>query len=314
VFVGFGSYSDIGNYHGWLFAFDAATLTQRAVWNASPNAEGSAIWQGGGAPAFDGAGNIYLETADGHNPDGVVDFGDSFVKLQLAGNAFTVLDWFRPYNADCLDTKDLDLGSGAPTLLPDDQGNGVHPHLAFATSKEGRVYLLDRDNLGKFNAGADTQVPDWKLLNSVTCEKTDGSTSPASANNTLRIYSSGTYWNGHLYVATANGNMHSFQIQNATLAEVGHTATDFDTRSPIGVVSASGNTNGILWAAERNSTGHGILHAWDALNVTNELWNSDMNGARDGLANAQVFTTPVAINGNVYVANSKNVTAFGLLK
>ena len=149
VYVAFGSFSDIEPYHGWLFAYHAQTLRQLDVFITSPTGEGASLWQGAAAPAADSLGNIYLTTADGtfDANNGGPNYGDTLLKLKLANGSFTILDWFTPFNQNCLNTDDLDLGAGGPTLLPD----GMFTHqLLIVPSKEGRVYVVDRNSMGHY--------------------------------------------------------------------------------------------------------------------------------------------------------------------
>jgi uncharacterized protein (TIGR03437 family) len=55
------------------------------------------------------------------------------------------------------------------------------------------------------------------------------------------------------------------------------------------------------------------LHAYDASNVANELYNSQMKGSRDSLASFVRFTVPAVVNGKVYVGTANSVAVFGLL-
>src|SRR5262249_30828211 len=158
IYVPFASFSDQNGsdgltfYHGWVFAFDAASMKQIGIWNGAPDGEGTSIWMGGAAPAVDTDGSLLVETADGDSFNaqlGGNNYGDSFVKLGFANGKLTALDFFTPYNQDCLDQDDLDLGGGGPMIIPDTIP-GAHPNLLVGGSKEGRLYMLDRHNLGGY--------------------------------------------------------------------------------------------------------------------------------------------------------------------
>jgi outer membrane protein assembly factor BamB len=320
VYVTWGSFGDHEPFHGWIMAFDATTLQQRAVYAFNANGHHGGVWMGGGAPAVDASGDIYLFVADGtfDANNGGPNYGESAVRMKIDGNSFDIVDYFTPYNQNCFEDFDLDLGSGAPTILPDNQGTAAHPHLLVGGSKEGRLYLLDRDNLGKFNAGGNTQIPSSYLINNAPCEAGNFG---ASDNTTKRIYSQPAYWNGRVYVATANGNLKSFSIAGGTLALSAESGNTFADRSPVATVSASGNTNGIVWGLEYvcasegggACSGEGLLHAYDATTL-NEIWNSDMNGAQDALGSGMTFLVPIIINGKVYAAHQSGIAVFGLLK
>src|SRR5262249_27179987 len=146
VYIGFGSHADADPYHGWLFAYDPATLQKKAVLNLSPDAGEAAIWQSGVGPAADSDGFIYLSTGNGEFtvPSGKKSYGNSVVKLSPD---LRVVDFFTPCNQCHMAVSDSDLGSGGVLVVPDQPG--PFPRLALACGKEGTIYVLDRDDLGK---------------------------------------------------------------------------------------------------------------------------------------------------------------------
>jgi len=326
IVVAWGSFSDWGVYHGWLMAFDPATLKLMAVFNPTPQFQsydsasgpsdyggGGAFWQGGAAPATDGAGNIYIDAADGSfNADkGGSNYGDSLLKLRLNGNSFQVVDWFTPSNVDCIDLNDLELGSGGVAVLPTDFTNGRK--LAATYSKEGRLFLVDTDGLGKFNSGAD-QIPQEFMIGEDTCsDSTSGDVAEGPDWN--RLYGTPSYWNGNLYAAPSSLQLRQYRFANGLLnpTPVATSPSAYGLRGANTVVSAQGNQNGILWAYEKSATGQGILHAYDANSVSKELWNSNMNAGRDALGTGIGFATPVVAEGRVIVAHDTRVGVFGLL-
>ncbi|MBZ5649154.1 MAG: pyrrolo-quinoline quinone [Acidobacteriia bacterium] len=311
VYIAFASFSDTEPYHGWIFAYDAATLAQLAVLNLSPNSEGAGLWQAGAAPTVDAEGNLYVQTGDGHNFNiiGGPDWGDTILKLKLNSGSFSVVDWFMPYNQDCIDQDDLDLGSGGPMLLPDQAG--PHPHLMVSGSKEGRIYLIDRDNLGNFNLGSNSQIPQEILINPAPCGQLD-------VNNTLRIYGTASYWNGFVYIGSVGSNLRAFQLANGQLTQTSISGTIFQGngqqgRGPIPVVSANGTTAGIVWTVEYTLSNTVTLHAYDATNLANELYNTQQNAARDALGRGAVFAVPTVIDGRVYVVAVDQLSVYGPL-
>src|SRR6185369_697528 len=135
----------------------AQTLQPQGVFNTTPNGGLGGIWQGGGAPAADGASNIFFISGNGvFNTS--TNFGDSFIHLAASGTNLLLTDYFTPFNQQNLADTDADLGSGAAMVLPDEAGSLAHPHLLVGAGKEGKIYLLDRDNLGHFNAANDNQT------------------------------------------------------------------------------------------------------------------------------------------------------------
>ncbi len=313
VYVAFGSFSDVEPYHGWIFAYDAQTLQLLGSFLTTPATEGGAIWAGGAAPAADGLGDIYVFTADGEFTANIggSEYGDTLLRLTLSQGSFIVKDWFTPYNQACLNSDDLDLGAAGPALLPD----GISPKKLLAGgSKEGRLYLVDRDNMGHFVASGDTQILSSVLVNPIACDLANPQFTSPQAANTLRMYGSVGYFNGNVYVGTANGNLKSYQVQNDKLVLGTQTTTTFMSRGPIPIVTANGTSDAIVWIAERRTdSGQAILHAYTANDLSDELYNSNQMGSRDALGKGTVFTVPLVINGRAYVAAQNQVSIFGLL-
>lgn len=327
VLVAWGSFSDWGKYHGWLMAFDAGTLQLKAVFNPTPQHQaddaaqgpadhggGGAIWQGGAAPSVDANGNIFLNTADGSfNADqGGNNYGDTLLKLQLSGGNFQIVDWFTPFNQACIDLADLELGSGGVMLLPSDAGGGK---LAVAISKEGRLFMVNRDTLGHYQAGPnDMQIVQEFMVGEHSC--TSETADAAEGPGWNRFYGNAAYWNGSLYAQTSNLSLKQYQLQNGTFnpTPVAESPSASGVRGGNIVISANGNQNGIVWAYEKSSTGQGILHAYDAMMVSHELWNSNMNAGRDQMVTGIGFGTPVVVGGRVIATSDSTVSIYGELQ
>lgn len=328
IVIAWGSFSDWGVYHGWLMAFDPATLKMLAVFNPTPDFQsvdsangpsdyggGGAFWQGGAAPAVDANGNIFINAADGSfNADqGGNNYGDTMLKLSLTANGFQVVDWFTPSDAACIDLHDLELGSAGVVLLPTDFTNGSK--LAVSYSKEGRLFVVNTDTMGHYNAGGDNEIPQEFMIGEDTCS--DAITGDvAEGPDWNRLYGNPSYWNGNLYTAASNLQLKQYQFQNGLLnpTPTATSPTSYGLRGANTVVSANGTQNGIVWAYEKSAAGRGILHAYDATNVSKELWNSGMNSARDELGQGIGFAVPVVAEGRVIVAYDKSVGIFGLLQ
>src|SRR5581483_9011984 len=161
VVITWAGYCDNQPTHGWVIAYNARTLKQTAVWNASPNAGLAGIWQSGGAPAVDDLGFGYLVTGNGEfDADrGGPDFGDSILKIGGPGSGIlTVHDYFTPFNQSGMNAMDDDLGAGGVVLLPNQAAGSPHRHLLVHAGKEGTIYLVDRDNMGKYNSANNDQI------------------------------------------------------------------------------------------------------------------------------------------------------------
>lgn len=325
VLVTWGSFSDWGVYHGWLMAFDAATLQLRAVFNPTPQFQandnasgpadhggGGAFWQGGAAPSIDTAGNIYLVTADGSfNADqGGKNYGDTVLKLKLNGDHFDIVDWFTPSNQACINMADLEIGSGGVSLLPASVGGGSK--LAAVINKEGRFFLLNTDTMGQYNASTNQVLQEFMIGEHSCTSEVAGA---AEGDGWNRLYGNVSYWNGNLYAQASSLPLKQYQFQGNSLVPtpVAQSPTASGLRGANTVVSANGNQNGIVWAYEKSSNGLAILHAYDGTMVSNELWNSTMDPGRDNMGTGAGFMTPIVMDGRVIVTYDFSVAVYGPL-
>jgi hypothetical protein len=322
VYVAWGSFSDWPPYHGWLMAYDPNRLQQLGVFNTAtqyvavdPGADhggGAAIWQAGAAISVDGDGSLYAVAADGtFNADsGGPDYGDTVLKMRFADGKFQVVDWFTPHNQACINAADVEIGSGGVALLPTTGGK----RLAAVISKEGRLFLLDRDNLGHYNPSGDSQIPQSILIGAQQC--TDGISSDLTEGPSWnRLYGNASFWNGNLYLAMSNGHARQYAFSNGSLnpAPAGESSSSYGQRGGNTVVSANGPQDGIVWAYEKSASGAGILHAYDATNISHELWNTTMNTARDGMSTGTGFATPVVADGKILAVYDRVLAVYGLL-
>ncbi len=326
VLIGWGSFSDWGVYRGWLMAYDVKTLEQTAVYSPSTQYQaqdsgggpadhggGASIWQAGASPAVDSAGNIYVVAGDGSfNADsGGKNHGDSVLRMTLSNGALQVADYFTPSNHDCINKADLEIGSGGLALLPTETTGSPR---AVAISKEGRVYLLDPGRLGGLT-GDDSQIPQVFLAGNRTC--TDGiGGGHAEGTDWQRLYGNVSYWNGNIYLAPANSNLRQYAFTGSTLSTTpaSTSTTQFWLRGANTVISANGNSNGIVWAYSKNRQGVVELHAYDATNLAHELWSNYMKAGRDAIGAGTPFGVPVVANGKVIVAGRNEIAVYGLLQ
>jgi len=300
VYVTWASSCDVGPYFGWVMAYDAHTLAQTAVLNVSPVAGESGIWQSDAGPAADSDGNVYLITGNGKftAASGGHDFGDSVLKLALTAKGLEVRDYFTPSDEAKLNATDGDFGSGGPLLLPDQPG--PHPHLVLAAGKAAKIYALDRDNLGKFHKGGDT--------NAVQVVKAGAQSFGAPA-----------YWNGHVYYFLSGDVLRDYALQNGRLSAqpIATGPTKFVDSGATPTVSADGAKNGIVWVlsskAWNGADQNAMLFAYDATNITREIYNSDQNPTRDRAGMALRFAIPTVANGRVYIGTKRRLDVYGLL-
>jgi len=293
VYVAFASHGDKGLYHGWLLGYDASTLQQVSAFATTPNGLQGGIWMSGGAPMIDDEGNVFVVAGNG-SFDAQSDYGDSLLKLGSAGtSSFGVIDFFTPFDQEALDALDIDFGSSGVIALPDQ--NTTPEHLAFTGSKEGTLYVIDRDNMGGFHAGDDSQI-----VQSIIGQTTHLLSTPA-------------YFNGMVYVAGLSDNLKAFSFKNGqfSVLPVSQSSMMFQGGATP-VVSADGTQNGIVWAIENAKSA--VLCAFDATDLGNELYNSSTRKIRDATTTYVKFTVPTVANGRVFVGSKNRLTVFGLLR
>jgi uncharacterized protein (TIGR03437 family) len=292
VYTAWSSHCDIGVYHGWLIGYDARTLRRVTVYNNTPNGNEGSFWAGGAAPAADSAGNIFLAAGNGtfDVPIGGADLGESFIKLSSAGG-LAVADYFTPFNFQELNDGDVDVGSSGVALLGDEAGSSAHPHLMVGAGKEGRLYVLDRDHPGKWQAGSDSQAV-------------------ASVPGIIGgLFGNPAYLGNIIYTCAIGDSLKAFAISNATLtaSAISQSQAAFGYPGCVPTISANGVSDSIVWLLE----GSGTLHAYDASNLGRELYNTNQNGSRDALGDTVKFSVPTVANGKVYAGTQASLAVYG---
>ncbi len=307
VYFGYSSHGDYGPWHGWLFAYNATTLQQTAVLCTSPNGIGAGVWAAGaGMPIDEDApgGRMFFDTGNGDNTtyppfDGNTEFGESIVDLNLANGGLTPTDAFTAFNAVTLTANDKDLGSGGILMVPDQQG--AHPHVLVQAGKEGRIVVLDRDNLGGYAPGGTSNT---NALQDIMGELGGCWCTPA-------------YWNSKIYIWPRNDTAKVFDLDNGVITtQPSSEATITSAKpSPSFSVSSNGDQEGIAWAVRSdqfNTHGPLVLYAWDANDLTKTIYESDTNANRDAGGPAARYSIPMVTNGKVYVAANGEVDVYGL--
>ena len=311
IYTAWTSHCDSRPYTGWVMGFSESTLQQTQVLNLTPNGSDGAIWMSGDGLAADTSGNIYLLDANGSFKDTFNafgfpsdgDYGNGILKLSTTG-VLGVADFFEIYNSDIESSDDLDIGSGGTLLLPDQvDANGNTRHLLVGAGKDTNIYVADRDNMGKYN----TATPD----NTNIYQELPGALARGA-------WSSPAYFNQTVYYAGQGDVLKAFPISNALLATSpsSKSATTFAYPGSSPSISANGTSNGIVWALESGTGANAVLHAYDATNLSNELYNSNQllpSGAGSTFGYGNKFITPVVVNGNVYIGTQNGVAVFSLL-
>ena len=311
VYVAFGSYGGLGDYHGWLFGYDSVSLLETGVIDFTPDATQAGIWQSGGGPSSDSNGNIFLVTGDGpFDVDrGGMSYGDSFLRLGAAAG-LSVSDYFTPCDQATLQTAGEDVGASAPVLLPDSAGSSSQPHLLIGGSKGGSLYVVNRDTMGGFNSTCPDSLPRVQTV-------------PVGAG---AILSTPLFWNNSVYVAPGNGNVMSFPMSGGILAPSPAASQSPEALGPQGATPAissngtnSATNSAILWLIDSSGAlatpnTPAILRAYDPNNLSSEIYNSAMAAAsRDQAGLAVKFTVPTVANGKVYVGTQTELDVYGLL-
>jgi hypothetical protein len=311
IYMGWTSHCDDTPYTGWVMGYSETTLQQTSVVNVTPNGSEGAIWMAGAGPAADSSGNIYFLDGNGTfdstpgtlQSDG--DYGNAFIKLSTAGGNLTVSDFFATHDTVANSNMDRDLGSGGALVLPDlKDGSGTTWHLAVGAGKAAvaspvnRIYVVNRDSMGKFNPSNDNAI-----YQEVTSNGLDSDTG---------VYAMPAYFNNTIYYGAVDDSLRAFSIVNAKLVTpaASASAVSFEYPGTTPSISANGSSNGIVWAVENGNTG--VLHAYDATNLGSELYNSTQAGSRDRFTDNK-FVTPMIANGKVYVGTPNSVAVFGLL-
>jgi hypothetical protein len=291
VYVAFGSHSDFGVWHGWLMSYDASDLSKRlGAFQTTPDGQGGSIWQSGRGLAGDDAGSVYFVTGNG-DFDGIRNLSQSFVRV--SGSEICLADWYTPSDWQFLSNNDYDLSAG-PAILPG-------THLLIGGDKQGNLYIVNGDSMGRLETGNSAQVVQAVggfIFSFALWPREDA---------TL------------VYVREADSSLKAFRVTQGVLD-----ANAVSTSGPAGgtarvgmAISANGSQEGtgILWVTTGDyldPSVPGILHAFDASNLANEIWNSSMN-AGDHLNGFAKFASPTVANGKVFAASSNAVVVYGLL-
>jgi hypothetical protein len=305
IYTTWASHCDDGPYTGWIIGYNQTTLKQTSVLNITPNGSDGAIWMAGDGPAADSSGNFYFLVANGTFDNTLAnglpengDYGNAFMKISTTGNSLSVGDYFTMFNTTSESDADQDLGSGGEILLPDlvDSNNNTR-HLGVGAGKDSNIYVVDRDMMGGFNTNNDNAIYQQISSNGLAGG----------------VWATPAYFNNTVYYGAVGDSLRAFAIVKAKLITPAGSvsSTNFAYPGTTPSISANGTSAGIVWAVE-NGNG-GVLHAYDATNLGNELYNSSQapNG-RDSFSDNK-FITPMIANGKVFVGTPAGVAVFGLL-
>ncbi len=298
VYLTWASSCDVNSYHGWVIAYDADTLAQQAVLNVTPDGSEGGIWASDTGPGADPSGNVYVPTGNGtfDASSGGRDFGDSVIKVALEGSSLIVRDYFTPYDQARLSDRDADLGSSGPLLLPDQPG--PHRHLLLQPTKGREIYVIDRDQMGRFHAEGDAIIQRVHMVGGG--------------------YGAMAYYDHHVFFASEDDHLRDYSVANGELKLSASSAIKFDNPGATPSVSANGAKDAIVWAIA-TKTWNGpdqpaVLYAFAANNIGQPIYSSEQNSKRDRAAMGTRFVIPVVAGGRVYFGVRGEVEVYGLLK
>jgi hypothetical protein len=316
IYTSWASHCDIAPYTSWVMTFSASDLSLTSVLNFDPNGtpvstflrdgSGNAFWNSGAGPAADAAGNVYNITGNGPFDEHLdasgfpvaKDYGDSYVKFGFTGpSTQAVLDYWTPFNQQALANSDQDLGSSGLLLLPDlTDSSGQVRHLAIGSAKDGNLYLVDRDNMGKFVTGSNSTIYQ-EVRGAIGAE-----------------FAAPAYFNGQVYFGGVGDFIKAFQFTDARLgtSPASRTMNTFGYPGATPSISSNGTANGIVWAITSVEGSPAVLHAYDASNLARELFNSETYASINRFGNGNKFITPVIADGKVFAASTTGVGVFGL--
>jgi len=307
VYLAFGSHADIPPFHGWILGYNAKTLKRTCVFNLTPNGEEGAIWQAGMGMAADPAGNVYAMVGNGtfDADSGGSNYGNSILKLAPEPGTLSVSDYFTPYNQASLSENDQDTGASGPLLIP-------NTSLLLGGGKNGWLYLTQTRKMGHYQSSDDSQIVQSFQITHGNC------------------HGSAVYWNGpvgpQVYIWPEFAHLTAFKLSSSKLDPT--PASSSAVAVPDGMpgaflsVSADGGKagTGIVWSSapyDANAnwdTVPGILRAYDASDLSREIWNSKMVPARDDAGMFAKFCAPTVVNGRVYLSTfSNHLDVYGLL-
>lgn len=318
IYVAFASHCDFGPYHGWIFAYDTATFAQKSLLITTPNNGLGGFWMAGSGIAADANSNIFIASGNGDFDTTNVpatELGDTILKLATTNETLSLLDYFTPSGQSCLNSGDVDLGSGGVLLLPDQPG--AFPHILVQAGKQGQIFVVNRDSPmtttpQHYNPGNSCASVDPEIVGESSSGAVGG------------MWSMPAYWNNNLYFWGTGDVLKAFPLV-AGVPSFTSPPNSVKIQFPGATPSVSSNgtdpTTGIVWAIDASkygspgpAPGPAVLHAINASAIGSELWNSSMDKTgHDQAGNAVKFSVPTIVNGKVYVGTSAEVDVYGLL-
>ncbi|MGB6952982.1 MAG: hypothetical protein WBD57_13555 [Candidatus Cybelea sp.] len=295
IYVAFASNDDA---RGWILGYDASTLARSFALCIAPTKDLGGIWMSGAAPAADDAGNLYATTGNGgFDADrGGPDYGMSLLRMT---HGLSVTDYFAPFNEHVESGHDLDFASTGVMLLP--ETGGPHPHEAVSADKRGWIFVVDREHLGGFH----------RYRNDIV-QQLDGNLGGG------QMYGNPAYFDGAVYYAPPGDPLRRYAVRHGLLSQrpVSQSRDAFNYPGATPAISSNADADGIVWTVAVSGRVRGgppaRLRAYDARNVSTELYDSGRAGRRDQAAPGTKFSVPSIANGMVFFGTQTELEAYGL--
>ena len=292
------------DYNGWVMAYNEGTLEQLSVLNVTPNGTGGGIWMSGAGPAADTNGNVFLITSNGTFDTTLAsgkpnngDYGNGYLEIQSPNGAMTVYDYFEPLNGVPGATHYADQGSGGVMLFPGNVSQTEDiPAQLIGAGKDGNIYQIfsTGNAMGEYAGTADNNYQ------TQTAALPNGATSTPA------------YFNGAFYYGGSGDVLKQYAVSTSGASLATESATTLGTAGATPVITANGTDSAILWALDTTATDGAVLHAYDATDLTKELYNSTQaQGSRDAIGETDRHAVPVVVNGLVYIGTQNGLAVFG---
>jgi hypothetical protein len=300
LFITFGGHNDGSGFHGWLLIYDAATLAQVGAFNSTPNGSAGSFAESGAGVSADASGIVYAATSHGTFDSGLApqfrkNFGQTLLKFQPTPS-LAILDTFTPAIQATMTASRLDFGSTGVLILPDQIG-AAKPHMALVGGSNGSLYAVNRDSPGGFAPGG----PDGVIK---------------TLNLAHAIYGTPAYWQNTIFIAAAGDTLKAYALSAGLPgdAPVSQSSSAIGLLGASPVLSSNGTTGGIAWVLDTGGSDSGapaVLRAFDATNLSRELYNSAAK-PQDAAGPATRLAVPAVANGRVYVGTQNELSIYGL--
>ena len=311
IYAGFAAhcnplqYGPNGRVDGYVAGVSASQPRLTTLWSTEAGyaTAGGGVWQSGGGLVSDGPGSIFVATGNGliaapvgpgDRPPGTL--AEAVVHLRVQANGrLKPVDFFGPTDNTQLNRDDTDVASGGPLAIPAGYGTRKYPDLLVEMGKDGRIWLLNRNNLGGVGQGKDH----GNDVLSVTVPTNGVWGHPAFFGGNK----------GYIYYVPYQSPMYAYELGSShgvpRLTLAGQTTVPnyfgFSSGSPAVTSTGKSPGSGLVWVVYSTGPtgGFGTLNAYDAVPVRGVLkmvrsWP---------IGTVSSFENVATSDGRVYVGN-----------